>query len=156
MTRAVTYLCLLFLFVLPLQAQDLAPGSTSASDTAVGRRFDASANTLPVSDKWWWSDEWYDSGQRPVPANHRVVESALSYINPEDDTEVPAVLFVRPDQKSFQPSCFSTGAAGLMISSSAWPGAWWHAVLLCSRPMSILHGSSDNGQSNICRRPKAT
>ena len=79
----------------PVMAQDITPNGLSASDTAVGRLLDAPVNTLPVKDKWWWNDEWYDDGVLGTPANHEVVEKQVSYTNPADDTEVAAVL-LRP------------------------------------------------------------
>ena len=97
----------------PASAQDLTPGTTAAGDTAVGRRFDAPVNTLPTSEKWWWSDNWYDRGKLDAPANHDVVETEVSYTNAEDDTEVPATLFRPTTSGQFPAVLFQHGRRGL-------------------------------------------
>ena len=94
-------------------AQDITPGTTDASDTAVGRRFDAPVNTLPVSEKWWWSDDWYDRGKLDAPSNHDVVEKDVSYTNAQDDTEVPATLFRPKTSGQFPAVLFQHGRRGL-------------------------------------------
>jgi carboxymethylenebutenolidase len=92
---------------------DLSPKSNAASDTAVGRNLDAPVNTLPQTDKWWWSEDWYQRGKRVTPANHEVIERSVSYINPEDDTEVPAIIY-RPKQPGKFPAIlFQHGRRGL-------------------------------------------
>jgi carboxymethylenebutenolidase len=96
-----------------LAAQDLTPGSTGASDTAVGRRFDAPVNTLPVEEKWWWRDEWYDRGLLDLPANHDVVERQVSYLNRLDNTEVPAIIFRPKAEGRFPAVLFQHGRRGL-------------------------------------------
>lgn len=94
-------------------AQDLTPQGGSAADTAVGRRFDAPTNSLPVKQKWWWDDDWYDKGKLPVPVNHEVVETEVSYVNPKDETEVPAVLFRPKTKGKFPAVLFQHGRRGL-------------------------------------------
>ncbi len=94
-------------------AQDLTPNGSSTSDTAVGRRFDAPVNTLPVKDKWWWNDDWYDNGILTVPTNHQVVEKQTSYNNPIDGTDVPAVLFRPKADGKFPAVLFQHGRRGL-------------------------------------------
>ena len=97
----------------PVGAQNLAPDSASASDTAVGRLMEAPINTRPISEKFWWSDDWYDKGLLPVPKNYETIERQVSYINPADDTEVPAVLY-RPKEKGRFPGVlFQHGRRGL-------------------------------------------
>ena len=111
--RVLAVAWLTWMFAAPLAAQDLTPGSPVASDTAVGRRFDAPVNTLPVSEKWWWSDDWYDRGLLNIPANHQVKERQVSYLNPSDGAEIPAVLF-RPQAKGTYPAVlFQHGRRGL-------------------------------------------
>ena len=95
------------------RAQDLTPNGSSTSDTAVGRRFDAPVNTLPVKDKWWWNEDWYDNGILAVPTNHQVVEKQTSYNNPIDDTDVPAVLFRPKADGKFPAVLFQHGRRGL-------------------------------------------
>ena len=91
LTAAILALCALTAWPGPSDAQDALP--VQAADTNVGRALEAPVNTLPVEEKFWWSDEWYDRGVLEVPTNHAVVERALTYENPEDGTEVP-VIFV--------------------------------------------------------------
>lgn len=84
-----------------------------AADTHVGRALEAPVNTLPVEEKFWWSDDWFDRGVLGVPANHAVVETATSFVNPEDGTEVPARLY-RPEGDARYPGVvFQHGRRGL-------------------------------------------
>ena len=94
-------------------AQDITPNSERAGDTAVGRRFDAPINTLPVEQKWWWDEEWYDKGKLRVPENYAVIEKDVSYVNPQDETEVPAVLFRPKTEGKFPAVLFQHGRRGL-------------------------------------------
>ncbi len=88
-------------------------GDVKASDTVVGRNLDAPANRKPVAEKFWWSDDWYDNGVLPVPVNHRVIQRQVNYINKQDDTDVPALLF-RPQTKGKFPAVlFQHGRRGL-------------------------------------------
>ena len=92
-------------------AQDNAP--VSAADTNVGRALEAPVNTLPVEEKFWWSDAWFDSGVLEVPVNHAVVERSVVYENPDDGTEVPARLY-RPEGEGQYPGVlFQHGRRGL-------------------------------------------
>ncbi len=94
-------------------AQNITPNSNLASDTAVGRAMEAPVNTLPLDKKWWWSSAWYDDGILEVPTNYAVTEREVSYINPEDGTEVPAVIF-RPKKEGKYPGVlFQHGRRGL-------------------------------------------
>lgn len=94
-------------------SQNITPKSNAASDTAVGRSFDAPVNTLPVEQKWWWSDAWYDKGLLEVPTNHTVDERQVNYTNSQDDTEVPAVVF-KPNKPGKYPAVlFQHGRRGL-------------------------------------------
>ncbi len=94
-------------------AQDITPGAKGAGDTAIGRRFDAPINTLPVDQKWWWDDAWYEEGKLPVPVNHAVLEQDVSYLNRKDETEVPAVLFRPKTEGKFPAVLFQHGRRGL-------------------------------------------
>ncbi len=111
--RLLAALWLASLSAAPSAAQDLPPDGATVSDTAVGRRFDAPVNTLPVSDKWWWSDDWYDRGLLDVPVNHQVMERQVSYLNKSDGTEVPAVLFRPQTQGAYPAVLFQHGRRGL-------------------------------------------
>lgn len=92
-------------------AQEKAP--VRAADTVVGRSLDAPVNTLPVKDKFWWSDAWYDRGVLEVPLNMEVIERQVTYVNPIDGTEVPAI-FYRPKKAGRYPAVlFQHGRRGL-------------------------------------------
>lgn len=92
-------------------AQEALPAP--AADTMVGRALEAPVNTLPVGEKFWWSDDWFDHGVLEVPVNHAVVERAVAYMNPEDGTEVPARLY-RPEGEGRYPAVlFQHGRRGL-------------------------------------------
>ena len=92
----------------------ILPGLALAqADTVVGRTQEAPVNTRPAAEKFWWSDAWFDDGVLEVPANHRVDERAVSYVNPEDGTEVPAILY-RPEGEDRYPGVlFQHGRRGL-------------------------------------------
>jgi len=93
-------------------AQEAAlPGA--AADTVVGITLDQPSNTRPLAEKFWWDEDWFDRGLLPVPVNHAVTERALSYTNPEDGTEVPAILY-RPEAEGQYPGVlFVHGRRGL-------------------------------------------
>ncbi|MGB1109845.1 MAG: dienelactone hydrolase family protein [Gammaproteobacteria bacterium] len=94
------------------------PGQVSAqeaiaSDTIVGRPLEAPVNTRPLAEKFWWDEAWFENGVLPVPVNHEVEEKAVSYTNPADGTEVPAILY-RPKQAGRYPGVlFQHGRRGL-------------------------------------------
>lgn len=95
----------------PARAQD--DGPPTAADTVTGRTFDAPVNTLPPEAKFWWSDAWYDDGQLETPENHAVTERRLTYENPQDGTEIPAILY-RPEAPGpFPGVLFVHGRRGL-------------------------------------------
>ena len=98
--------------ITPIGAQSLG-SDERAADTAVGRAMEAPVNTLPVRQKWWWDDSWFDNGQLRVPVNHEVIEREASYINPADDTEVPAVIFRPKAEGRFPGVLFQHGRRGL-------------------------------------------
>ena len=93
-------------------AQDqLSP--SQAADTNVGRNLDAPVNTKPTSDKFWWSDDWYDNGILEVPQNHRVDERNVSYQNVQDGTDVPAILYRPRTPRKYPAILFQHGRRGL-------------------------------------------
>jgi carboxymethylenebutenolidase len=94
--------------IIPLQAQEI-----QASDTNVGRVLEAPVNRRPVEEKFWWSDKWYLDGILETPVNHDVIERNVAYINPEDDTEVPAVIFRPKTEGKFPAVLFQHGRRGL-------------------------------------------
>lgn len=107
-----TLTCLLKLTTTPAVAQSLG-ASESAADTAVGRVLEAPVNTRPIDQKWWWSDDWFDHGKLEIPDNHEVLERDVSYVNPADDTDVPAVLFRPKADGEFPGVLFQHGRRGL-------------------------------------------
>ncbi|NKB52640.1 MAG: hypothetical protein GKR97_10500 [Rhizobiaceae bacterium] len=84
-----------------------------ASDTMVGRSLDAPINTLPIEQKFWWSDDWFDQGKLQTPKNYSVIERSVSYLNPTDDTEVPAFLYRPKTEGKFPGVLFQHGRRGL-------------------------------------------
>jgi len=90
-------------------AQTAAP----AADTMVGRQLEPPSNTLPVEEKFWWDDAWFDQGVLPVPVNHEVVQRSVSYENPDDGTEVPAILYRPAGEGQYPGVLFQHGRRGL-------------------------------------------
>ncbi|MES9859527.1 MAG: dienelactone hydrolase family protein [Candidatus Thiodiazotropha sp. LLP2] len=98
-----------------IYGQDTARGSTRlvASDTVVGRMLEAPVNTRPLSEKFWWDEAWYEQGILKSPVNHSVIEREVTYLNSEDNTEVPAILY-RPKKPGKYPGVlFQHGRRGL-------------------------------------------
>ena len=89
------------------------PEPVQAADTFVARNLDAPVNKLPVEEKFWWSDDWYDNGILEVPENHRITERPVSFINQEDGTQVPALLFRPKGDGKFPAVLFQHGRRGL-------------------------------------------
>lgn len=85
----------------------------TAADTVTGRTFDAPSNTRPMSEKFWWSDEWFEGGVLEVPDNYKVQEQNVSYNNPADDTEIPAILYSPKADGNFPAVLFQHGRRGL-------------------------------------------
>jgi len=95
------------------QSKNLTSKDLLAPGTAVGRELEAPVNTRPVSAKWWWNDRWYDDGVLETPVNHEVSKRDVSYINPADDTEVPAILYRPKTHGAFPGVLFQHGRRGL-------------------------------------------
>jgi carboxymethylenebutenolidase len=90
------FICLLTVLLSPsIQSQVASTESPQeiVSDTVVGRTLEAPVNTRPMSEKFWWDDAWYENGIMPVPLNYEVIEEEVVYVNPTDNTEVPAILY---------------------------------------------------------------
>ena len=97
----------------PAVSQNIGKINQGASDTAVSRALEAPVNLLPVRNKWWWKDRWYERGILPLPQNFEVIERETSYINKADDTEVPAIIY-RPKKPGKYPAVlFQHGRRGL-------------------------------------------
>lgn len=84
-----------------------------ASDTNVARALEAPVNRAQVEEKFWWSDDWYENGILETPINHEVIERAVSYVNSEGDTEVPALIFRPKAEGKFPAVLFQHGRRGL-------------------------------------------
>ncbi len=95
------------------QSKDLSSKNPLAPGTAVGRAMEAPVNTRPVSAKWWWDDRWYEDGVLETPVNHDVSAKDVSYINPADGTEVPAILYRPKTSGRFPGVLFQHGRRGL-------------------------------------------
>ena len=96
-----------------VRSKDLTGADLLAPGTAVGRALEAPVNTRPVSEKWWWNDRWYDDGTLEIPVNHEVSERDVSYVNPADNTEVPAILYRPKTAGTFPGVLFQHGRRGL-------------------------------------------
>jgi carboxymethylenebutenolidase len=104
------------MFLVPMLCLIAAHGSTvaaEAADTVVGRSLEAPVNTRPLGEKFWWDSAWYEQGVLPTPTNHEVVEKAVSYVNPADGTEVPAILYRPATPGKFPGVLFQHGRRGL-------------------------------------------
>jgi len=95
------------------EAGNIGPNSNSASDTAVGRELNAPVNTLPQNQKWWWNSSWYLDGILETPTNYAVVERRTSYVNKEDGTEIPAIIYRPKKEGKFPAILFQHGRRGL-------------------------------------------
>lgn len=84
-----------------------------ASDTVVGRPLESPVNTRSLSEKFWWDNQWYEQGALPVPTNHEVVEKEVTYVNPQDGTEIPAILYRPKKPGSYPGVLFQHGRRGL-------------------------------------------
>lgn len=94
-------------------SKDLTSNDLFAPGTAVGRALEAPVNTRSIAQKWWWNESWYEGGVLEAPVNHDVARRDVSYINPADDTEVPAILY-RPRTPGRYPGVlFQHGRRGL-------------------------------------------
>lgn len=100
-------------FADPARAQGARGPEPFVADSGPARALEAPVDNRPVKDKLWWSDDWYERGQLPVPVNHAVERREVAYVNPADKTEVPALLF-RPKTPGRYPAVlFAHGRRGL-------------------------------------------
>ncbi|MET0081223.1 MAG: dienelactone hydrolase family protein [Candidatus Thiodiazotropha lotti] len=95
------------------QATEKDPAPVIPSDTVVGRTLEAPTNNRPLSEKFWFDENWHEHGKLQPPSNHEVIEKNVIYVNPDDNTEVPAILY-RPKQQGRYPGVlFQHGRRGL-------------------------------------------
>ncbi|MCU7844825.1 MAG: dienelactone hydrolase family protein [Candidatus Thiodiazotropha sp. (ex Monitilora ramsayi)] len=85
----------------------------TASDTVVGRMLEAPVNTNPLSEKFWWDESWFERGILQVPLNYEVIERKVVYVNPADNTEVPAILYRPKNPGKYPGVLFQHGRRGL-------------------------------------------
>ncbi len=112
-TLALALLLLMIVQGAPAWSQNLRKGEITASDTAVGRVLEAPVNNRAVANKFWWDDEWFEKGTLKVPQNYEVIEEKISYTNPADGTDVPAIVY-RPKKPGKYPAIlFQHGRRGL-------------------------------------------
>ncbi|MCW8908662.1 MAG: dienelactone hydrolase family protein [Sedimenticola sp.] len=116
--KAVVKSCLYLSAFLPMgvalsQTSSNIPVPVTASDTVVGRVLEAPVNTRPLSGKFWWDEEWYERGVLPAPTNFQVIEKEISYLNPADETEIPAILYRPKKPGSYPGVLFLHGRRGL-------------------------------------------
>ncbi|MBU2580118.1 MAG: dienelactone hydrolase family protein [Alphaproteobacteria bacterium] len=114
-SRKFKLLSLIAAMAVPMQAhaQNLGANDNSPADTASGRTLEAPVNLRPLAQKFWWSDEWYDKGTLDVPTNHAISERSVTYVNPADGTEVPAIVYRPADDKRYPAVLFQHGRRGL-------------------------------------------
>ncbi len=96
---------------LPAVAQN---GAGPVADSGPSSRtLEAPSDARPAREKFWWSDDWYERGIIDVPTNFEVESRDVSYVNPADKTEVPAILF-RPKAPGRYPAVlFAHGRRGI-------------------------------------------
>jgi carboxymethylenebutenolidase len=88
-------------------------GDAFLADSGPARVREAPLDPRPPSAKFWWSDDWFERGQIEVASNHTVVERAVSYVNAQDGTEVPARLFRPAGDGRYPAVLFAHGRRGL-------------------------------------------
>lgn len=100
-------------FAAAAMGQDATAALPSAADTGPSRAIEAPSDTRPITQKFWWSADWYDRGLLDIPANHEVASREVSYVNSADKTDVPALLF-RPRAPGRYPAVlFAHGRRGI-------------------------------------------
>ena len=102
-----------FSAILVLLCGQAFAASPPASDTVVGRALEAPVNIRPLDEKFWWNSDWYEQGVLPTPANHKVTEKHVTYVNPVDGTEVPAILYRPATPGKYPGVLFQHGRRGL-------------------------------------------
>jgi carboxymethylenebutenolidase len=60
---------------------------------------------------WWWDQSWWDSGQIPVPTNHKVETRWIEYQN--GDAQVPGLIARPQDDKAYPAVLYQHGRRGL-------------------------------------------
>lgn len=97
----------------PASAQMAARTAQSVADSGPSRPLEVPVDLRPRSEKFWLTDDWLDNGLLETPANHEVERLGISYSNPDDGTEVPAVLFRPKDGGRYPAVLFAHGRRGL-------------------------------------------
>ena len=111
---AIALICATAVAPLPAAAQDGArTPEPPVADTGEARPLEAPTDPRPPKDKFWLGEDWLEQGQLETPVNHRVTRRALSYLNPTDNTEVPALLYRPAGDGRFPAVLFAHGRRGL-------------------------------------------
>lgn len=83
------------------------------ADSGPSRPLEGPIDPRPRSEKFWLTNDWFDRGLLETPANHEVERLELSYANPIDGTDVPAVLFRPKGGGQYPAVLFAHGRRGL-------------------------------------------
>lgn len=83
------------------------------ADSGPSRPLEAPIDPRPRSEKFWLTDDWFERGLLETPANHDVERHEISYSNPHDGTDVPAVLFKPKGGGQYPAVLFAHGRRGL-------------------------------------------
>lgn len=62
-------------------------------------------------NSWWWDNTWWEEGQIPQPANHRVESRWIEY--PSGDIQVPAMVAYPADGQRYPVVLYQHGRRGL-------------------------------------------
>ena len=108
-----TLLLVIFPTINQAQATEKSSTPVTPSDTVVGRPLEAPTNTKPLSEKFWFDEGWHEHGILQSPSNYEVVERKVTYLNPDDNTEVPAILYRPRKQGKYPGILFQHGRRGL-------------------------------------------
>ncbi len=76
--------------------------SLTAADTGPARPLNPPVDKRPMAEKFWLTADWYERGQIESVANYQTISRKITYRNPNDNTEVTALL-VRPKKAGRYP-----------------------------------------------------
>ena len=108
-----TFLLVFFPITYQTQAAEKSSTPVTPSDTVVGRPLEAPINTRPLSEKFWFNESWHEHGILQSPSNYDVIEKKVAYLNPDDNTEIPAILYRPKKQGKYPGVLFQHGRRGL-------------------------------------------
>ncbi|MCG7956172.1 MAG: dienelactone hydrolase family protein, partial [Candidatus Thiodiazotropha endolucinida] len=108
-----TFLLVFFPITHQTQAAEKTSIPATPSDTVVGRPLEAPVNTRPLTEKFWFNENWHEHGILQPPSNYQVIERKVTYLNPDDNTEIPAILYRPSKQGKYPGVLFQHGRRGL-------------------------------------------